>query len=158
MSEPDERTHANERASNASPERLTFEEVAERLNVSRDAVRMRVRRGSLATVEVNGRTLVLWPQPEAPERAHARTTERTRSERRATVQTDDRLVAALEGRIASLEGELQFLHGELNSRTEELRRKDHLLAAALERLPALAETVDAAVSEIQAPLRDERSY
>src|SRR5215207_8739396 len=44
--------------------------------------------------------------------------------------------------VAHLQDEVTFLRGELEARTEELRRKDHLLAAALERIPELPATIE----------------
>jgi hypothetical protein len=137
MSEPGERSEQNAHPLNASVEHLTFAAAAERLNVSRDAVRMRVRRGTLATLSVNGETFVLWPQPQAPERTHARNAERTRPERRSPVQSGDRVVAALEGRITSLQDEVTYLRSVLDTEMEARRRADHLVAGLMERLPEL---------------------
>ena len=39
--------------------------------------------------------------------------------------------------VASLEDQVEYLRHELDIRNEELRRKDHLFAAALERIPAI---------------------
>jgi hypothetical protein len=59
--------------------------------------------------------------------------------------------------IVRLESEVPFLRRELESRTEELRRKDHLLAAALERIPELpASTEDVLQDATTAPSRDEQ--
>jgi excisionase family DNA binding protein len=93
-----------ERTANEPPEHLTFAEAAERLNISADAVRMRVRRGKLASVRVNERTFVLWPQPEQTNEPR---TERTGSERRSAVQDDPRLeVARLQGELAEVRARL----------------------------------------------------
>jgi hypothetical protein len=50
-----EHTEPAERASNEPPEHLSFAEAGERLNLSPDAVRMRAKRGKLATVRVGDR-------------------------------------------------------------------------------------------------------
>jgi hypothetical protein len=113
-----EQTEPAERTANSSRELLTFAEVAERLNITPDAVRMRVYRGKLASIRVNEPTFVFWPQPE---QANGPNTGRTGSERRPDVQGDAPLVAALEDRIASLERQLA-------ERTEEIRRRDHIIA------------------------------
>jgi excisionase family DNA binding protein len=62
-----EQTEPSERTTNEPPEHLTVAAAAERLNITPDAVRMRVHRGKLASVRVNERTFVLWPQPAAIE-------------------------------------------------------------------------------------------
>src|SRR5215208_3109977 len=106
--EPDERT------ANEPPEHLTFAEAGERLGLSADAVRMRAKRGKLATVRIHDRPYVLWPQPPPAEQANEPRTERTAFANRSPVQEAPRLVAALEDRIASLERQLA-------ERTEEIR-------------------------------------
>jgi excisionase family DNA binding protein len=98
-----------ERMANEPPEHLTFTEAAERLNISADAVRMRVHRGKLGSIRVNDRTFVLWPQPEHPheQRTERTGSERRSSERRSAVHDDARLeVARLEGENAELRARL----------------------------------------------------
>jgi hypothetical protein len=139
------------RAGHEPTEHLTFAEAAERLHITPNAVRMRVHRGTLASVRVNDRTLVVWPQPEQP---HARRTEHARADERAPVQSDDRL-------IARLESENAFLRAELESRTEETRRLHHLIAGFIERLPELPAgdvsiMVDSPQERAAATQRDEK--
>jgi hypothetical protein len=128
-----EHSEQPERTTNELVEQLTFAEAAARLGLSVDAVRMRAHRGKLATVRIDERTFVLWPQPRQAEHLNEQRTERTGSANRSSVQDDDRLVAALEARIVSLERQLA-------ERTEEIRRRDHIIAGFIERLPALPET------------------
>lgn len=118
----------HERTANEQPEHLTFAEAGERLNISADAVRMRVKRGKLTSVHLNDRTFVVWPQPESHEPPNEPRTEHVRSD----VRDDSRLVAALEAHIASLEHQLA-------ERSEEIRRRDHIIAGFLERLPEVRE-------------------
>jgi hypothetical protein len=122
-----EQTEPAERTAN---EHLTFAEAGARLGLSPDAVRMRAKRGNLATVRIGGRPYVLWPQPAPAEHANEPRTERTAFANRSAVQGEPRLVAALEDRIASLERQLA-------ERTEEIRRRDHIIAGFVERLPEL---------------------
>ena len=98
-------------------QRLTVAEAAEVLGISSEAVRTRIQRGTLRSVRESGRVFVLFDA------------DRTQSD---TDRTGDRtaLVDELRARVA-------FLETELRTRTEENRRKDHLLAAALERIPAI---------------------
>jgi hypothetical protein len=102
-----EQTEPAERTPNAPPEHLTFAEAGERLGLSPDAVRMRVRRGTLASVRVNDRPYVLWPQPAPPEQANEQRTERTPFANRSPVQGEPRLeVARLQGELSEVRARL----------------------------------------------------
>lgn len=127
-----EQTEPIERTANEQTEQLTFAEAAERLNISVDAVRMRVRRGRLTTIQANNRTFVVWPQPE---QVNEQRTEPNRSDNRSSVRVDSRVIAALEAHIASLERQL-------TERTEEIRRRDHIIAGLVERVKELPATVE----------------
>ena len=92
----------------ATPQRVTVREAAERLGISEGAVRMRIKRGTLDSTRVHDRLYVLLDaEPH---------TDPTRSD-------TDRLISTLEEQLR-LEREAHA----------EARR---LLAAALERIPAL---------------------
>jgi hypothetical protein len=134
-----EQTEPSERTANEHSEHLTFAEAGERLNISADAVRMRVHRGRLASVRVNERTFVLWPQPEQPNEPR---TERTGSEQRSGVQGDARLIETLQSEVA-------YLRSALDTEMEARRRADHLVAGLMERLPELAATVEDAAQDAQ---------
>src|SRR5215218_1354691 len=98
-------------------QRLTVKEAAAALGISSEAVRTRIQRGTLKSIHERGRVWVVLDSDE------------TRSNTdRTSDQTE--LVDELRSRVA-------FLEGQLKIRTEENRRKDHLLAAALERIPAI---------------------
>jgi hypothetical protein len=145
-----EQTEPPERTANEPPERLTFAEAAERLNITADAVRMRVHRGKLASIQVNDRTFVLWPQPAATEQANEPRTVRTGSEHRSAVQGNERLIAALQSEVA-------YLRSALDTEMEARRRADHLVAGLMERLPELAastETPDSPQDLAVATVRD----
>lgn len=103
--------------------RLTVGEAADALGISSEAVRTRIQRGTLRSVREGGRVVVLFDA------------DRTQYD---TDRTSDQttLVDELRGRVA-------FLEAELKIRTEENRRKDHLLAAALERIPAIEASQEA---------------
>jgi hypothetical protein len=113
-------------------------EAAELLGISAEAVRQRVRRGTLRTrKESDGTVHVILP-PEVADRT--RTDDRTDGDG----TTDQPLMAA---HLDSLQREIEFLKAELLRREEahreESRRKDHLLAAALERIPQIGAPQDA---------------
>jgi len=89
-------------------------QAAELLGITAEAVRMRIKRGTLRSERQAGRVFVLLG-PDQP-------TEHT------TKQTE--LTDARDELIAQLRAEVEAWR-------EEARRKDHLLAAALERIPAI---------------------
>src|SRR5215216_4863059 len=101
-----EHPEPSERTANEPPEHLTFAEAGERLGLSPDAVRMRAKRGTLATVRIDDRPLVLWPQPPAAERASEPRTERTPFANRSPVQSDARLIETLQSEISYLRSAL----------------------------------------------------
>jgi hypothetical protein len=98
--------------------RLNVQQASEALGISVDAVRMRSRRGSLASEHEDGR-LYVWVNVDE-------TYDETGVGNPAT--------RAL---IEELRGQVTFLRDQLEQEREENRRKDHLLAAALERIPAI---------------------
>src|SRR5215208_6082529 len=96
-------------------QRLTVKEAADALGISSEAVRTRIQRGTLRSIHERGRVWVVF-DPDELQSNTGRTADQTE------------LVNELHARVA-------FLEGQLKIRTEENRRKDHLLAAALERIP-----------------------
>jgi len=89
-------------------------QAAELLGITAEAVRMRIKRGTLRSERQAGRVFVLL----GPDRPTEHTTERTE-----LTDARDELIAQL--------------RAEVEAWREEARRKDHLLAAALERIPAI---------------------
>jgi hypothetical protein len=114
--------------------RLTVPEAAEALGISPEAVRTRLSRGKLQSVKESGRVFVLL-DPDITKS----NTDRTKD---ITDQTE--LVEALRSEVAHLRQELEI-------RTEEIRRRDHLLAAALERIPEIEAPQDAPRDERESP-------
>jgi hypothetical protein len=108
-------------------ERLTVAEAADALGISAEAVRMRVRRGTLRTERVEGTVYVLLDR-----RRHDRT-------RPHADATSDR-TSGRDELVSQLRDEIVYLR-------EENRRKDHLLAAALERIPPALEAPQSAPAE-----------
>jgi hypothetical protein len=111
-------------------QRLTVKEAAAVLGISSEAVRTRIQRGTLKSIHERGRVWVVL-DPDG-----------TRSNTNRTADQTE-LVHELRARVA-------FLEGQLKIRTEENRRKDHLLAAALERIPALEAPAEARESPTEA--------
>jgi hypothetical protein len=130
---------------------LSVPEAAERLGITPDAVRARLHRGTLAGVKEAGAWRVFLPSTEpSPSAVPAAPTGTEQATTGIQQDTDRHATDAL---VARLESEIDFLRSELAARTEENRRKDHLLAAALERLPALAESASASQDAQNGPGR-----
>jgi hypothetical protein len=106
--------------------RVTVAQAAQILGLSAEAVRMRIKRGTLEHEKVGNTVYVVLDEADQtqpnPELSVEPTTDQT----------------AL---IRALRAEVEFLREEMRRReerhAEETRRKDHLLAAALERIPEL---------------------
>ncbi len=109
--------------------RMTVAQAARALGISAEAVRQRVRRGTLPTEKSeDGAVFVLLDASKG--------TERTRTD---TDGTDDGTAdkALLTAHLDHALDEIMFLRAELVTRNEELRRKDHIIAALTERIPEL---------------------
>jgi hypothetical protein len=134
---------------------LTIPVAAERLGLTTDAVRMRLKRGTLAGRKVEGRWVVLVPRVNGdptrtereelpPETATQRPTQREGEHANASRELIDRLLS-----------ENTYLRATLDAEIEARRRADHLVAGLMERLPELVATVeDAAVTQTKAPVSD----
>ena len=111
-------------------DRVTVQEAAQRLGISQDAVRQRVRRGSMRhDKDDKGRVYVyLNPTNTRPTIVHDTSGDTVGD----TVHDASRneLVTELRDRI-------HFLEAELGDRKEESRRKDHIIAALTQRIPEL---------------------
>ena len=102
-------------------ERRTVAQAAARLGVSQDAVRKRIRRGTIEyEQDQDGRIHVYLDPLDVSE---------TRQDRSADEPTE-RLVW-------SQHQEIEFLRRELETRTEEIRRRDSIMAALTQRIPEL---------------------
>ena len=109
--------------------RFTVHEAALLLGLSVEAVRKRAERGKLASVkEEDGTRYVLLDSDQTKTGP-------------SPVNDQTELIEVLQGQIEFLREELAARNVELRHREEEYReearRKDHLLAAALERIPEL---------------------
>jgi excisionase family DNA binding protein len=102
-------------------ERLTVAQAAARLGVSQDAVRKRIKRGTIEYEQgQDGRLHVYLDPLEVYE---------TRQDRAGDEPTE---------RLAwAQHQEIEFLRRELETRTEEIRRRDSIMAALTQRIPEL---------------------
>jgi DNA-binding MarR family transcriptional regulator len=102
--------------------RLSVPQAAERIGITQDAVRKRIKRGYIEWEKDAEGRLYVWVDPtETGKETSSNTSSETSQDVDAPVLLD--YVETLKERIHHLE--------------EESRRKDHLLAAALERIPAI---------------------
>lgn len=137
---------------------FTIAEAAERLGLTSEAVRMRLKRGTLAGLKIEGHWVVYLPKPteqnrstdptatkqpteQAPKRDQT-PTKQDQAKPDANRHTETpaivgQLIAAKDETIDALRSEVEFLRRELESRTDELERRDVLLREALGRIPQL---------------------
>ncbi len=92
-------------------QRLDVNQAAEALGISTDAVRKRARRGTLDAGKTEDGSLFVWLDAGTPNGTPNGST-------------------PTQAHLDSLQEQIEFLR-------RELERKDHLLAAALERIPAI---------------------
>lgn len=111
--------------------KVTVQEASDRLDASVDAIRQRMKRGKLERTEADDPSdprVYVW-------------LDLAQTESRHKVEVEDEPAngngVAL---VESLQAQVGHLLRELEIRNEELRRKDHLLAAAIERIPPQLET------------------
>ena len=107
-------------------DRVTVQEAARQLGISQDAVRQRVRRGSMRYDKDDKGRVYVYLDP-----TNTRPTPVPDASRDAVHDASrNELVTELRNRI-------QFLETELTDRKEESRRKDHIIAALTQRIPEL---------------------
>jgi hypothetical protein len=104
--------------------RVTVIEAASILGITPDAVRSRLRRGTLHKETSEDGTVYVRLDTEGPAGLNDQTTDRS---------ADQTTVVY----INELKSEIDYLKETVAKRDEEIRRRDHLLAAALERIPAI---------------------
>jgi len=133
--------------------RMTVAQAARTLGISAEAVRQRVRRGTLPTEKSeDGGVFVLVD------------TERTRTDVDGTDDgtTDKALLAA---HLDHALNEIKFLREELTTRNEELRRKDTIIMTMAQRIPELepaqepresSETATPKPEGVEVPLKEEQ--
>jgi len=135
-----------------SRQRVSVDEAARALGLTVDAVRKRVQRGTIEhEKDAAGRVRIILDSPA--------NTSTLQDESPDTTGQAGALIAAKDETIEELRGRVQRLEREVDTRNEEIRRRDHLLAAALERIPAIeapqeapeaAETVEEATDRAEA--------
>jgi hypothetical protein len=110
-------------------DRVTVAEAADRLGVTRDAIRKRIKRGSIEWETGPGDEVFVYVDASTT----AEDTSATNGDMSEDVSGHD----AQDVLVESLRDQIEYLRGEVVVWQDEARRKDHLLAAALERIPAI---------------------
>jgi hypothetical protein len=117
--------------------RATVEEAAKLLGLSENAVRKRIERGTLRSEKVDDIRYVLL-DGAMPQHA-------------LNMPTD---ISLMQAHLDSMQEQLSYLKAVIHTRDEEIRRKDHLLAATLERIPAIEASPDTPSESRESPVAD----
>lgn len=100
--------------------RLDVKEAAEVLGISSEGVRKRIKRGTLESEKDSDGKVYVWLDD-------------------GRTSPDERSDGDKDALVQALRDQVDMLQGEVAAWREEARRKDHLLAASLERIPAIGE-------------------
>jgi hypothetical protein len=122
--------------------RLTVPEAAGVMGISAEAVRQRIKRGTLPTEKDAGGTVFVLLAEDLVRDRSRQVDDSTRKDSDITSDsTHDRTRQDADSTalIESLQEQVEYLKETVAKRDEEIRRRDHLLAAALERIPAIEE-------------------
>ena len=138
-------TDATRPNADRTADHLTVAEASARLGISTDAVRMRIRRGTLPSVELEGRRLVVLPRldTDATGPNDDQTATEHQPESRPSRPDNPELVE-------QLRSEVSYLRQTLDAEIEARRRADHLVAGMIEERRALV----AEIAELQANAGD----
>lgn len=135
------------KTSRATVRRVTVAEAARMLNLSAEAVRSRVQRGTLDSIKVDGTVYVLLDADQA---------------QRTFVNADNQmvLIQSLNALIHSLEDHTTYLREQLEQEHKANRENRRIIAALTQRIPQLPETRGASAPEPQEPteLPESRSW
>jgi len=129
---------------------FTIADAADHLGLSSEAVRMRLKRGTLTGMKIEGHWVVYLPAPtkqptpsDPAPTEHVPTPDQTPTEHpiKQTTERDptptNPVIAVYEQLVESQREEIAFLRRELDTRNDELERRDVLLREALGRIPSL---------------------
>ena len=124
-------------------DRITVPEAAERLGITQSAVHKRISRNQMRwEKDGEGRVYVFLDSSGS---VNDRVTDKVND------KSKDLVLDSLRDQIVAYKDQVEYLQTELTRRSEEhreeIRRRDHLLAAALERIPAIEAPPDTTPSE-----------
>ncbi len=120
--------------------RMSVPQAAERLGITQDAVRKRVKRGYIGWEKDDDGRLYVWVDPTETQKETSRDTSADTSATTSIETSSGGGEDVLLDYVHTLKEWIQHLE-------EESRRKDHLLAAALERIPAALEAPEETAPE-----------
>jgi hypothetical protein len=146
-------------STNGSTDRLaTVVEAAEILGITPDAVRSRLRRGTLkrsAERGEDGEVLVVMPAPKNADQSE--TVSDKSKDQSGDQSSTDRDALPTVVLVKHMESEVEHLRGQLDKEREANRENRRLLAAALERIPAIeaGDERDSAVTATEAKDRQD---
>jgi len=130
-----------------SGRRLDVKQAAEILGISSEGVRKRIKRGKLESEKDTDGKVYVWLDEDrtGPDK------DQTSPDERSNGSDNAELIEALRDQIAILKSEAEAWREEAQRKGEESRRKDHLLAAALERIPAIEPPPDTPAEPRESP-------
>ncbi len=136
---------------------LTIAQAADHLGMTSEAVRMRLKRGTINGAKVDGRWVVYLDASEQPPEQRLNTDSTT--DQTATEQTPKRdqtsVESVYEALVSSQREEIAFLRSQLDKRSQELaderERSDVLHREAFARIEALTAGISTTVDSDQAP-------
>lgn len=145
---PDQTEDQTRQRDDTHQEAVPIPVAVERLGLTTDAIRMRLKRGTLSGHKVDGRWVVFVPlqntdsTPTKPlpgpnaDTIYRQTQRATQRDQTWSIAAD----ATTRELIEVLRSENAFLRDELTARTDEIRRRDHIIAGFIERIPELPAT------------------
>jgi hypothetical protein len=131
-----------------APTKVTVKQAARLLGLSAEAVRMRVKRGTLAHTKEGKTVYVLLSASSLVADQHEQTNELNVN--LTSDQPNDQTEGEPQPLVEALSSEVDFLRGELRRREEdhreESRRKDSIIMALTQRVPELEPSPEAQVT------------
>jgi uncharacterized small protein (DUF1192 family) len=115
-------------STNRAIQRYTVQEAAEILGTTVDAIRGRIRRGTLASTKVDGQVYVLLDTASREQHSDEPTTKHADS--RQLTYDQAQLIDSLQERIAASEDQIEWLR-------REVERKDTIIMQMAQRIPEL---------------------
>ncbi len=133
----------------ATKRRVTVQEAADMFGISQEAVRMRVKRGTLESEKRGGRVYILFNTDPTQDLTQDRTGDQGGSH-----------LDELRSRVADLQDQVRYLREQLDAerqaRTEERRRADTVIVQLTSRIPQLSAPPEAQNQAESASPRSDR--
>ncbi len=129
----------------ATVRRVTVAEAARLLNLSAEAVRSRVQRGTLDSIKIDGTVYVLLDADQA---------------RPSAVQAGDQtpLIQSLQVLVQSLQDQATYLRQQLDQERKANRENRRIISALTQRIPQLLEPPEPPEPESEEPMEPPESH